>query len=134
VVVPYANHFNRQEGSTQLRPIGQYNYDFPVTDGWDGDRLVPYVNENSAETGETGYVWEINWDSEADAAEFVDGYEQLLSYHGAESVEDRENVYHIPEGNGFADAFHVRQDGDTVTIVNAPTVEELGDVHAPAGE
>ncbi len=134
VVVGYTGHFNFQEGSTDLRTIDPYDYDFPVTEGWDGDRLVPYVTEDSAETGETGYVWEINWDSEDDAAEFVGGYEQLLEYHGAESVEARENVFRIPEGNGFADAFHVRQDGDTVTIVNAPTVEELGDVHAPAGE
>jgi hypothetical protein len=134
VIVPYANHLNFQEGSTDLRDINPYSYDFPVTDGWDGDRLVPYVTDDSAETGETGYVWEINWDSEDDAAEFVGGYEQLLSYHGAESVETRENVHRIPEGNGFADAFYVQQDGDTVTIVNAPTVGELGDVHAPAGE
>jgi len=134
VVVGYLDHFNFEDGSTDLRAIDPYNYDFPVTDGWDGDRLVPYVTDDSAATGETGYVWKINWDSESDAAQFVDGYEQLLAYHGAEMVENRSNVYRIPEGNEFADAFHVNQDGDTVTIVNAPTVEELEDVHAPAGE
>ena len=129
VVVDYNEFINPNAGG-----INQYNYDLPVTDGWDGDRLVPYVTEGSAETGETGYVWKINWDSEDDATEFVDGYEQLLSYHGAEPVDGRENVYRIPDGNGFADAFHVQQDGDTVTIVNAPTVAELEDVHSPAGE
>jgi hypothetical protein len=134
VVVPYIDHLNLQEGTTQLQEINSYNYDFPVTDGWDGDRLVPYVNESSAETGETGYVWEINWDTEDDAAEFAEGYEQLLSYHGAQAVDGQENTYRIPEGNGFADAFYVQQDGDTVTIVNAPSVDDLGDVHAPAGE
>jgi hypothetical protein len=133
VIVSYVDFFNFEEGSTNLRPIGPYNYDFPATEGWDGDRLVPYVTENSAATSETGYVWAINWDSGDDAAAFVDAYGQLLAYHGAEAVDDRENVYRIPEGNGFADAFHVRQDGDRVTIVNAPTVEDLGDVHAPAG-
>ncbi|MFB6228354.1 MAG: Hvo_1808 family surface protein [Halobacteriales archaeon] len=134
VIVPYADHFNFQKGSTQLRPINQYNYDFPVTDGWDGDRLVPYVNGSSAETNETGYVWKINWDSEQDATEFTEGYTQLLDYHGAQAVDSRENTYRIPEGNGFADAFHIQQDGNTVTIVNAPTVDDLGDVHGSAGE
>jgi hypothetical protein len=132
VIVPYADHLNPDDTGRELQDIDPYNYDFPVTDGWDGDRLVPYVNGSSAETGETGYVWEINWDSEDDAAEFVEGYTDLLEYHGAEAVDG--NTYHIPEGNGFADAFYVRQDGDTVTIVNAPSVDDLGDVHAPAGE
>ncbi len=131
IIVPYAAHFNRQDGDTEPQEIDPYNYDFPVTDGWDGDTLVPYVT--SAETGETGYVWKINWDSEADAMEFVGGHEQLLSYHGAQAVDGRENVYRIPEGNEFADAFYVKQNGDTVTIVNAPTVDDLGDVHVPAG-
>jgi ABC-type glycerol-3-phosphate transport system substrate-binding protein len=31
------------------------------------------------------------------------------------------------------DAVHVTVDGDTVTIVNAPTVNQLGDVYGPAG-
>jgi hypothetical protein len=30
----------------------------------------------------------------------------------------------------FADAFRVTRDGDTVTVVNAPTVADLGGVHA----
>jgi hypothetical protein len=29
----------------------------------------------------------------------------------------------------FADAFRVTRDGDTVTVVNAPTVADLGGVH-----
>jgi hypothetical protein len=134
VIREYFDFYNFEEGSTDLRTIDPYNYDFPVTDGWDSDRLVPYATDDSAETGETGYVWKINWDSETDAEEFTEGYEQLLAYHGAEEVDDRENTYRIPEDNGFADAFYLQQDGDTVTIVNAPTVEDLGDVHAPAGE
>jgi hypothetical protein len=131
VIVPYAEHFNRRDGGAELQEINPYNYDFNVTDGWDGDRLVPYVDDSSARTGETGYVWKINWDSNADATEFIEGYRQLLSYYGAESV-NRENVYRIRD-EGFADAFYVKQDGDTVTIVNAPTVDDLGDVHAIAG-
>ena len=131
VIVPYAEHFNRRDGG-EIQKVNPYNYDFNVTDGWGGDRLVPYVDDSSAKTSETGYVWKINWDSEADAAEFIQGYRQLLSYHGAESVDDGESVYRIQDG-GFADAFYVQQDGDTVTLVNAPSVDDLGDIHAPAG-
>jgi hypothetical protein len=117
--------------SGQISDFDPLDYGIEVTNGWDGDRLVPYVNESSAETGETGYVWKINWDSEADATEFVEGYEQLITYYGAETVDGQENTYRI-EGNGFADAFYVKQDDDTVTIVNAPAVDDLGDVHASA--
>lgn len=42
-------------------------------------------------------------------------------------------MYRIPENESFADAFRVHRDGDTVTVVNAPTVEQLADVHAPEG-
>ncbi|MFB6228800.1 MAG: Hvo_1808 family surface protein [Halobacteriales archaeon] len=119
--------------SGNISDFDPLNYGIEVTNGWDGDRLIPYANESSAETNETAYVWKINWDSEADATEFIEGYKQLLAYYGAETVDSRENTYRIPEGNGFADAFYVKQDGDTVTIVNAPTVDDLGDVHASAG-
>jgi PGF-CTERM protein len=40
-------------------------------------------------------------------------------------------VWDSPEGESeFADAFHVTVEGDTVTIVNAPTVEALGEVRS----
>jgi hypothetical protein len=73
----------------------------------------------------------MNWDSEADAEDFMDGYTRLLGYYGAENVEG--DVWRISEDEEFADAFWVKQEGDTVTIVNAPTVDELDDVHAEAG-
>ena len=44
-------------GTTTLRDVGPYNYSHPVTAGWAGDKLVPYVTDDSAETGETAYVW-----------------------------------------------------------------------------
>lgn len=128
VVIPYSNFFapSNQPG------IDQYNYDHRYTAGWDGDKLVPYVTNESAETGETGYVWTSVWDSGADAQEFVVGYERLLEHHGAEPVPDRPNTYRIPDGE-FADAFSVERSGDRVVIVNAPTVEELDAVREGAG-
>jgi len=132
VVVPYQNFLNFEEGSRQLRDVGPYSYDHPVTEGWAGDRLVPYVNDTSAETNETGYVWKTAWDSEDDAREFADGYDRLLAYRGAEPVAGHENTYRIPEGGEYADAFYVTRDGTEVVVVNAPTVDDLDGVRAGA--
>jgi hypothetical protein len=109
------------------------DYANEFTAGWDGDRLYPYVTDDSAETNETGYVWKTVWDSEADAGEFVDGYTQLLDYYDAEAVDGAEDVYRLPESSPYADAISVIRSGDTVTIVNAPTVDELSEVRAGAG-
>ena len=102
------------------------NYGFDAAAGWDGDRMHVYENAD----GETGYVWRLVWDSDAEAAEFRESYDALLDYWGAESV--GENVYRI-DGGQFADAFHVSVEGDTVTIVNAPTVGSLGEIRGSAG-
>ncbi len=107
------------------------NYDIRYTEGWDGDKLWVYEND----AGERGYAWRLAWDSEADAEEFADGYRSLLEYWGAEQVEGSDDVYRIAENeSAFADAFYVHVEGDTVTIVNAPTREGLSDVYAAAPE
>lgn len=125
VVIPYRHFFDAED------PLDAYNYSHPASAGWEGDRMLPYVRADSAETDETGYVWKIEWESRTDATEFVRAYEELLAHHGGTTVDGTEQVYRIQEGP-FADAFAVRQDGTTVTIVNAPTVDELDSVHATA--
>jgi hypothetical protein len=132
-VVGVYQFFNLTEGGG-VSSFDPLNYSNEYTTGWDGDRLYPYVNESSAETNETGYVWKLEWDSEQDAREFVDGYEQLLvGYYGAQPVDGHPNTYRIPEGQQYADAFYVKIDGSTVYIVNAPTVDDLDEVRAGAG-
>ena len=128
VGVPYASAFNFRPGTTQLSQLSPYNYSHPVTAGWDGDRLLPYVTNESSETNETGYVWKLAWDSPADADEFAEAYRELLSYRGADPVDGRANTYRVPTGTEFADAFHLSRDGDTVVLVNAPSVEELPEI------
>ena len=107
----------------------QLGYDHPVTAGWDGDRLVPYV---AADGNETGYVYEIVWDSASDAREFHRAYRQLLAYHGAESVDGRASTYRVPEDSGFTDGFSIERDGTRLRIVNAPTVEALTSISRDA--
>lgn len=113
--------------SDQSDPV---NYDYPVTDGWAGDRLHVYENVDAG-ANETAYVWRLRWDSATDAGDFADGYRRLLGYWGASPVDGRENVQTIPEDDSFGDAFRVTRDGDTVTVVNAPTVDDLDAVHQP---
>jgi len=108
-------------------------YGLDVTDGWENDRLYPYVTEDSATTNETGYVWQIAWENGSEGSEFVDGYRQLLTYYGAQEVDGRENTYRIPDEEPFGDAFAINQQGGTVVIVNAPTVQELSEVRDGAG-
>lgn len=135
-VIPYNAHLNRTAsgGVNEFQP---YLYNHPATAGWDGDRLVPYVTNDSAETNETGYVYRLAWDSEADATDFRQTWLELMRFHGAEAVEGNQNTYRIADGQEFGDAFYVTQSGDTVTIVNGPTVADLSRIAegaAPAAQ
>lgn len=98
------------------------SYQHPVTAGWGGDHLVPYRSDDGA----FGYVWELAWDSTADAREFHDAYLDMLAAYGA--IEDGQGRYVVPDGP-FEDAFRVSRNGTRVRIVNAPTVEQLQAVH-----
>lgn len=93
--------------------------------GWDGDRIYPYVNR---ETDETGYVWQINWDTQEDRDQFRERYEQLLSFYEAEPVPDREHTYRIPSGNDYSGVYHIEQTETTMYIVHAPDVAQLSEI------
>ena len=103
----------------------RYSYVSRPSEGWAGDRVVPYRNGS----GGGGYVWESRWDSERDAIEFAAAYRGALTEtHDARNP--RRNVYVVPDGP-FADAFRLVRDGRTVRIVNGPTVEDLRGIHRP---
>ncbi|RRJ28899.1 Hvo_1808 family surface protein [Halocatena pleomorpha] len=114
----------RTNGVIPAPQNGRENYSHPLSAGWAGDRLVPYNNTD----GQNGYVWKTKWDTERDAKQFVDGYERLLERHNASAVD---GTHRLPESNPYADAFRVTRDGSTVTIVNAPTTDELDRIHRP---
>lgn len=135
-IIPYRAHLNLTD-SGQVSQTEPYLYDHPATAGWDGERLVPYVTDESVETNETGYVYKLAWDSESDAAEFQQKWLELMQFHGAQPVDGHADTYRIPDDQEFGDAFYLTQEGDTVTVVNAPTVEDLSLVYdgaAPAVE
>jgi hypothetical protein len=124
-VVPPSAWFNRT--GEDLSRLDPFDYGHTYAAGWDGDRMHVYRNGD----GETGYVWRIVWDSPRDAREFYGAYRQVLRYWGAERVDD--HTYRIDDGP-FADAIHVTVDGSMVTIVNAPTVDDLSSVRTTLGE
>ncbi|ELY56638.1 Hvo_1808 family surface protein [Natronolimnohabitans innermongolicus] len=117
-----------------------YDYDQPYTDDWAGDELVTYVNADAADgtestTDDTGYVWETEWRSSEGAQEFATGYLDLLEIHDAEAVDDRRDTYVIDDE--FPGAYFLERDGETVTIVRAPSVDDLdaiADGAAPEGD
>jgi PGF-CTERM protein len=126
-VIPYEAHLNQTaSGLSQTEP---FLYEHPATAGWGGEKLVPYVTDDSAETSETAYVYKLAWDSETDAEEFRGTWLDLMEFHGAQPVEGHEDTYRISDDREFGDAFSLTRDGDTVTIVNAPTVDDLSLVY-----
>jgi len=107
-----------------------YNYDAEPSAGWGNDRVFPYA-KGSGEDAQYGYVWVTEWDTEEDAAQFMEAYGQILVAQGVSEF-DGEGQYVVPSGE-FADAFRIDRQGTRVTIVNAPTAEDLSDVRpAPA--
>jgi PGF-CTERM protein len=123
-IIPYRDHLNFTAAG-ELSQAEPYLYDHPATAGWEGEKLVTYVTDESGGTNETGYVYKLAWESEADATEFRNKWLELMEFRGAQAVEDHQETYRIPDEEPFGDAFYVTQDGDTVTIVNAPTIEDL---------
>jgi hypothetical protein len=116
-----------------VTPPSRYDFTHPASSGWDGDKMFIYTRDDSAETNETAYVWETRWDSPEEAREFAEAYRTVLTdYARATAVGDGTGVYRAAEGSDYEDAFYVNVSGSSVTIVNAPTVEELPAVSASA--
>ena len=105
-------------------PYDMYNYDAEPSSGWANDRLFPY-RDGEGDDAEYGYVWVTEWDTETDAQEFHDTYLRMLEAHDVRRTDD--GYYVVPDGP-FEDAFLVRLDGERVTIVNGPTVDDVRDI------
>ncbi|MBP1988175.1 Hvo_1808 family surface protein [Halolamina salifodinae] len=106
-------------------PYSAYNYSHPATEGWAGDKLVPYFGEEG-----DGYVWKLRWESKRDARQFTRAYRGMLT-ESLNATSESDGVYRVPDGP-YEDAFRVTQDGKTVRIVNAPTVDALDEVRTEA--
>lgn len=109
---------------TNDRPYSTRNYTVAPSDGWTGDRLVPY-RRGDGDDAAYGYVWAIRFDDAVEATAFRRSYRTMLQLRvGARVVDRAAGVYRIPDGP-FADAVRIERDGRTVVITNAPTVAGL---------
>ena len=98
-----------------------YNYRHPATDGWAGDELYPYRN-NEGDEQRDGYVWVTEWQTEADAEQFLETYERMLDGHGG--VTTAEGTIEIESGP-FRGSYGIEHDGTTVEIVHADTTDAV---------
>jgi hypothetical protein len=119
-VIPPKTFLNYQSRTGTVNTSDPLEYGLRSTDGWDGDRLHVYKKN-----GKSAYVWKIVWDSQKDASQFAKTYRSLIKYWGATKAGT--NTWVIENGP-YADAFSVKVKGDTVVIVNAPSVSDLSDV------
>ncbi|SFS66516.1 hypothetical protein SAMN04488556_1960 [Halostagnicola kamekurae] len=116
--------------------IENIDYDHEVTDGWAGDELVTYVGDDES-IDESGYVWETEWESTTEAEQFLEGYLELLSLHGAEDIDGHRDTFSIEDEDGYPGAYYLEHDGERVTIVRGPSVEAVDEIDAgsaPEGE
>ena len=112
-------------GFGQIDEFNPLNYDHPETDGWQGDRMYVYHDDDDR----TGTVWKTAWEDPEEAEQFADAYGELIDYRGGEPVEGYEGVYIFEEDSEFDQALSVQIEGDRVWIVTAPSVEELDAIH-----
>lgn len=112
------NSFAAQDSSSEY-----ISYDLNYTRGWEGDRLHAYERD-----GELAYVWRLVWENRTEAVEFRHGYRRVLQHWGATPV-DR-GTWTIGDDSPFTGAYYVDVAEDTVTIVKAPTVDDLSGVYA----
>lgn len=92
------------------------------------DGLTNGTDSDGSNGGETELA-----DPASDRIGWESGYEKVLEHWGADPLGNR--TWRISDDLSPYDdnAYHLTVEDDTVTIVNAPTIDELGDVYGPAG-
>ncbi len=99
-----------------------YRYTADPAAGWEGGRFYAYENGDRS-----GYVWRTEWTDADEAREFAEGWGAVIRHWGGERTGPE--AWRIDEGP-FADAFEIRVDGSTVTVVNGPDAAAVDAIHA----
>lgn len=98
----------------------RYDYTSEVSEGWRGDRIYPYHRETE-DGNETGFVWKSVWETEDDAKDFADAYMEVLEGNGGERID----AATLTVDGDFRGAYRIGREGSEVTVVHAPTTEEV---------
>lgn len=99
-----------------------YNYDLAATSGWEGGRMEVYTNGTDG-----AYVWRTEWSDADDAETFAEAWGDVVDHWGGTRTSD--GVWVIEADSPFTDAVAIHVDGDTVTVVNAPTEAQLSELY-----
>lgn len=110
-----------------IDPLNPYNYSHPSTDGWVGDRFVAYA-EADADDPSLAYTVDVAFEDADEAEQFYDIWDEQLVFFGAESSDDGEATHEIADTGEFDGAYHLDREGETVSIVYAPSADDLADV------
>jgi len=102
------------------------NYLQPETEGWRDDKIYVYRDVG---TNQTATVWELAWATPADVEQFVESYESMIAYRGGQPVAGLDRTYEFGPDSEYEMALRIESAGDRVTVVTAPTVDALGEVH-----
>lgn len=105
----------------QVNQFNPHEYAHPVTEGWRGDSLYTYVGDG----GESATLWELTWNTAGDVETFVDSYEQLAEIRDGEPVEGFTHTFRFDGDSAYDMALALVPNGNRVTVVTAPTVEQL---------
>ncbi len=129
-VVDTTSLFNERADGT-LEPLNPYNFSHESTDGWIGDRFIAFADAHTDldDDPALAYQLDVAFDDPSEAAAFNDTWVELLLFHDASPVAEMHGeqsaVYEINETEGFDGAYWIEQDGEQVTVVKAPTVDDL---------
>lgn len=114
--------YSSTDGST-------YNYSHPITEGLLNDEIIPYRHR---QTDTTGYVFKTEWNTTADANEFVSGYQQILSGHNGKryntSLTGSMYLINNTPKNNYAGVYYINQTDRMVQITHAQTVSYIQEI------
>lgn len=122
--------------SGELDPMNPYDYRHEFTEAWAGDRFMAFTRPADGPDGEhdLSYVHRIAFESNDGAGAYLDGYEDLLKFRGASPVDGLTVpgdglLVSIDGEDDFTGAYWAHRDGSVVTVVHAPSVDELDAVY-----
>lgn len=98
-----------------------YNYEYAETDGWRGDELYVYTDEDNR----TGSVWKTAWVDGEEMATFLGTYEALAEARGGERVPGYAHTWTFQGTDEYNMSLTLYPDDDRLWIVTAPTYGEL---------